>query len=353
MPVKIFFCYAHEDEELLNKLKKQLRPLQRQRLLDVWYDRDISAGTEWEQEIKKHLNEANIILLLVSPDFMDSEYCYSIEMQKALERHEKSEAIAIPIILRPTHWQGVLGKLQALPKDGSPVKSRSWRNMDEAFFNITEGIRTVAAGIRFDWIQEPTTMLDIAPGSKEASTELPVSSSDIPAEITKNSWFLAPSYLVDGSNPQDYEAGIDHSVTSNRKSSGYLKAKVAQPSGFSTLMQMFKADSYRNQRMRFSAAVKSEGLDGWAGLWMRVDGPVQTLDIDNMHNRPIKGTTDWQKYEVVLDVPQESVNVAFGILLEGKGQVWLSDVQFEQVQADVPVTSFRFEYQDQPQVDFL
>src|SRR5947207_3811014 len=112
MPVKIFFCYAHEDESLLNKLKTQLSPLQRQGLINVWHDRDIRAGTEWEQEISKHLNEAEIILLLASPDFMDSDYCYGIEMQRALERQRHGVARVIPVILRHVYWQGVLGKLQ-------------------------------------------------------------------------------------------------------------------------------------------------------------------------------------------------------------------------------------------------
>jgi len=85
MPVKIFFCYAREDEPLLNKLKTHLRPLQRENLIEVWCNRDISAGIEWETEIKEHLNAAQIVLLLVSPDFMDSDYCYSVEMKKALE----------------------------------------------------------------------------------------------------------------------------------------------------------------------------------------------------------------------------------------------------------------------------
>ncbi len=118
------------------------------------------------------------------------------------------------------------------------------------------------------------------------------------------------------------------------------------------MMQMFKAKNYRNKRMRFSAYVRSEGIDAWAGLWMRVDGPIQHkwLGFDNMQNRPIKGTTDWQKYAVVLDVPSESVNIAFGILLEGKGQVWLNDVQFEEVGTDVPTTSIdaNREYPDKP-----
>ena len=103
--VEIFFCYAHEDEALLNKLKTHLRPLQRQGLIDVWHDRDISAGTAWEQEIDRHLNAADMILLLISPDFMDSDYCYGTEMKKALERHKRGEAWVIPIILRPCYWR--------------------------------------------------------------------------------------------------------------------------------------------------------------------------------------------------------------------------------------------------------
>ena len=133
MAVKIFFCYAHEDEALLNKLKTHLRPLQRQGLIDIWHDRDISAGTDWELEISKHLNEAEVILLLVSPDFIDSDYCYSRELKRALERHVKGEANVIPIILRHLYWQGILGNLQALPTDAEPVTSSHWHTLDEAF----------------------------------------------------------------------------------------------------------------------------------------------------------------------------------------------------------------------------
>ena len=140
--IEIFFCYAREDDILRQGLEKQLRALRRQELIDVWHDRDIRAGMEWEREIDKHLNTAKIILLLVSPDFMDSDYCYSIEMQRAMERHERGEAIVIPIILRPVYWKKApFGKLQGLPTDGMPVMSSSWHNLDEAFFNVAEGIR--------------------------------------------------------------------------------------------------------------------------------------------------------------------------------------------------------------------
>ena len=146
MPVKIFICYARKDEAFLNKLKAHFKPLQHESLIDLWYDRDISAGTEWEREISKQLDLAQIILLLISPDFMNSKYCYSVEMKRAIERHEQGDARVIPIILRHVYWQRApFGKLQALPANGKPVKS--WRDPDEAFFNIVKGMYDAAEQI--------------------------------------------------------------------------------------------------------------------------------------------------------------------------------------------------------------
>jgi tetratricopeptide (TPR) repeat protein len=157
--IELFICYAREDEELRKGLEKQLRALRRQGLIEVWHDREISAGTEWEREIDKHLNSAQIILLLVSPDFMDSDYCYGIEMKQALERHERGEARVIPVILRPVYWYGEpLGKLQALPTDGKPVISSSWHNKDEAFFDVAEGIYRA---IKEQWLNEGSVLINL------------------------------------------------------------------------------------------------------------------------------------------------------------------------------------------------
>ncbi len=142
MPIKIFFSYAHEDAAYVDELVAHLSVLKRQGLIDTWRDRDIGAGTEWRQEIDKHLNTAQIILLLISQYFMASDYCYSNEMVQAMKRHDSGEARVIPVILRPVHWQGApFGKLQALPTDGKPVTGSSWRSQDEAFFDVAEGIR--------------------------------------------------------------------------------------------------------------------------------------------------------------------------------------------------------------------
>jgi TIR domain-containing protein len=111
----------------------------REGILVKWYDREIRAGQEWNPLIKKKLLSSHIILLLVSPDFMESRYCYNLEMKEALARHEKGQAVVIPVILRPCLWQDTpIGKLQALPKDGKPITN--WSKIDDATLNVASGI---------------------------------------------------------------------------------------------------------------------------------------------------------------------------------------------------------------------
>jgi hypothetical protein len=143
--VEIFFSYSHKDESLRKRLEEHLSVLSRQGVISGWHDRMIGAGQEWKGEIDRRLDSARIILLLISPSFLDSDYCYDVEMNRALERHESGEARVIPVILRPCDWHGApFGKLQALPKDGKPVVE--WRPRDAGFMNVAEGIRAVVAG---------------------------------------------------------------------------------------------------------------------------------------------------------------------------------------------------------------
>ena len=148
--IKIYYCYAPADSALRDELEKHLSPLRRLRQITGWYNRDIQAGADWAHEIEMQLNTASIILLLVSPDFIHSDYCYSIEMQRALERHKAGEAIVIPIILRPVHWQETpLGELDVLPKGGKPVTR--WSDQDEALWEVVLGIRKVVATLLVKW----------------------------------------------------------------------------------------------------------------------------------------------------------------------------------------------------------
>jgi hypothetical protein len=142
--MKLFFSYSHKDELLRDELAKHLIQLKRDKIITTWHDRDITAGTDWAEAIDENLNTANIILLLVSSDFLASDYCYDIEMQRAIERHNNQEARVIPIILRPCDWHSApFGKLQALPispgAGATPVTE--WDNQDKAFLAIAQGIR--------------------------------------------------------------------------------------------------------------------------------------------------------------------------------------------------------------------
>ena len=140
MAFEVFISYAHEDQAFRKELDKHLSNLKRQQLISAWYDGDIMPGTEWQPQIMHHLQTDQIILLLISADFMASDFCYSIEMTQAMARHQADQARVIPIILRPTDWKGApFSGLKVLPTDGKPVTR--WPTHDDAFANVVEGIR--------------------------------------------------------------------------------------------------------------------------------------------------------------------------------------------------------------------
>lgn len=141
-PLELFYCYDRKDEGLRERLETHLKLMQRTGLIEEWHDRKIGASEEWEDEINQHLESAPIILLLVSANFLASDYVWDVEMKRAMERHERGEARVIPIILSPCDWQAApFAKLQALPKDAKPVTT--WSNRDMAFMEIAKGIREV------------------------------------------------------------------------------------------------------------------------------------------------------------------------------------------------------------------
>ncbi len=176
-PLNVFYSYAHKDAKLRDELGKHLFPLKRQGLMVDWYDRDISAGKEWEQEIEARLNTSDIILLLISSDFLASDYCYGIELKRALERHDAGEARVIPILLKPVDWQGTpFRKLQVLPKKAKAVTK--WTNQAEALAEIAKGIREVVSEL------QDQASLNHSPSSQTASPTPPVpADSSLPPGI--------------------------------------------------------------------------------------------------------------------------------------------------------------------------
>lgn len=197
--IEIFISYAHEDEPLRQHLEKHLSTLKNQGIINVWHNRQIKAGEERNQIIDARLNAARIILLLISPDFMASTYCYGKEMEYAMKRHERKEACVIPIILRPIHWQSSpIGKLQVLPTEITSLTSG--HNLDEAFFNVAEGIRQVIQSLPSSTGKEQKHLEQeqIAIEQHERSIEGPLTPSPLwSVPYSQNTYFTGRESLLE------------------------------------------------------------------------------------------------------------------------------------------------------------
>lgn len=155
---------------------------------------------------------------------------------------------------------------------------------------------------------------------------------------------LPKGWFTSGNKTAEYEMGVDTTVAQNGKSSAFIKSKSPKPNDFATLVQITSAENYIGKRLRLSGYIKSDSIKGWCGMWMRIDGEnKQVLGFDNMKNRAIKGTTDWKKYEIVLDVPSLSSAIGYGVLLTGKGKIWFDNMKLEIVDKSVPVTNMNKE----------
>lgn len=151
-------------------------------------------------------------------------------------------------------------------------------------------------------------------------------------------WFLS------GSHPFNYTIGLDRKTFHKGRSSGFIKsATVEAGDEFATMMQQFKADKYVGKRIRLSGFLKTAGVSVFCGFWMRIDNSLgDIVQFDNMSNRPITGDTEWNHYAVVLDVPDNSTIISFGVLLSGRGQVWVDELRFEEVDDSIPTTNLDY-----------
>lgn len=148
-------------------------------------------------------------------------------------------------------------------------------------------------------------------------------------------WFLS------GSHPNHFRMGIDRQVVHTGKASGYIRSEfVTDQDEFATMMQQFNAKKFIGKRIKLSCFLRCEEVEQFAGAWMRVDNQLgDVLQFDNMSNRPLQGTLDWNYYSLILDVPPESKSISFGVLVQGKGKLWVNQFQFEEVPETVPTTN--------------
>lgn len=231
------------------------------------------------------------------------------------------------------------------------IRMRRLANASVALLHTNERILDIACYYQFD-SQEAFTrafkkVYNLPPGRyRKFMSEVVKQKEEMYMETNMKGWFLS------GSDPFNYEMGVDHNVVHQGKASGYLKSKtVLDPTHFATMMQTFKADRFIGKRIKLSAFICTKDVDTYAGMWMRVDDSMgDVVQFDNMSNRPINGTTNWNHYSIVLDVPKKSAIISFGILLSGKGTIWADQFIFEEVDQHVPTTNLEIsaELLDEP-----
>lgn len=171
-------------------------------------------------------------------------------------------------------------------------------------------------------------------------TSVPISAGDA----------LPKDWVKAGSAPSDYKMGVDENVTFDGSKSAFIEADSAKSKGFGTLMQNSSVEDYLGERVRLTIYIKTQDVSGWTGGWFRIDGgKKKTLAFDNMNNRPITKSTEWAKYTMVLDVPDNATKMAYGVLLNGNGKVWFDNLSFEIVDENTPVTDlYAIKLQNKP-----
>jgi len=289
-PIKLFYAYAREDESLHNELAKHLALLQRQGFIESWYDRQILPGMEWESEIEKHLTSARIIVLLISADFFFSDYCYSIEMERALQRHKLGEAWVLPIILRPVDWKKApFAHIQCLPRDARPITM--WSNQDEAFLSVAQGIRSLV-----DWLRAQP------PPMKEQPKEEPL----VEDPNTKERWLKEGNILFNAGNYEGALAAMDRTADRRRD----IQANITAVDGkietqdFDVFLCHHSTD--KTTVKLIGELLKEKGLLPWLDEWeLRPGFPWQSLleeQIENIKAAAVfmgkNGIGPWQDQEI-------------------------------------------------------
>jgi hypothetical protein len=216
----------------------------------------------------------------------------------------------------------------------------------DQIIQLTQGVLTGGGGgavlaLLNYWFNRSKTRAEIENIKADTTKKLSELTVKVPGSpVSAQGLKLPKGWMKGGDAPNDYDMGVDEQAAYDGKRSCYIRSRRPTQE-FGTMMQTFRADRYRGKRLRLLGEAKSEGVEDWAGFWMRIDGSNKAvLGFDNMWNRPMKGTTGWTKYQVVLDVPDQSEAIALGIILGGSGQVWAKDLKLEVVDVSTPTTGF-------------
>lgn len=300
-PVPVFISYAHKDERLKNKLLTHLSTLKKLGIISEWNDRDITAGDDWADQIDKNLKNAKIVLLLISSDFIQSDYCYSIEMKYALRRNKAGRCVVVPVFLRPCHWKGLLfGKIQGLPSDAEPVTGKGWKNQDYAFTEVAEGIQKTVEKHRKEWALTQRTAktassLKVIPS--EASKRIGLVTPQPPAKPKSTKAVKPPATLhsVKDTGPWVLLNGRFYkskNVVGHADGSKDVQILPLSSEEEADLLALAPANSFRTATIGFA-------YQDYAG-WMNPETPTTTSGagraLYTFHLKPADRSSSWQEY---------------------------------------------------------
>lgn len=291
--VSIFISYSHKDDEWRQKLDIALASLKREGLVSIWHDRRILPGQEWKGQIDQYLETSDIILLLVSFDFINSDYCYDIEMTRAIERHDANEAIVIPIIIRYCDWEpSPFGKCQALPKDAKPIKS--WSDQDEAFLDVVKGIRAALKSfLKRPGKAAPATTVT----SQPKSAPIPVVVKEEPSSKSMREGFFEYITVRVDESGEIVERAVKQAPLIIEDLGGGINIELVEIPGGEFWMGSTEADAqtaFTEAKRRYKDAQES---------WYQAETPRHRVKVSAFLMGRYQ-VTQSQWYEVMGDLPQ-------------------------------------------------
>jgi len=343
----VFVSYSRADAAWLERLRVHLRPVARQHAIDFWDDSRISPGQDWRAEIEKALAAARVAILLVSADFLASDFIVNNELPPLLHRASRGGVLVLPMIVGPCLWSEheELSRYQSVNRPDRPLSSMSANDAETTLVSLG---RSVAQYFRL--LETSTAVTNVArsaPGPRRPAPEPAIPKPDADASASPLVVDRPVNLGFDGFAPEGIPVGwfnsfghvsgvsTDYRIRLTRRSDDrtagtcvVLEKSPAAPDEFGSLMQRCAGRFLAGKTVRLEGELRSENVTGWAGLWLRADNEaVPNLFFDNMSRRPVVGTTDWQRYSIDAPLPRETDWLNYGIVLSGPGALYADNLR--------------------------
>jgi len=341
----VFISYCHADAGWLDRVKVHLRPLARRTALDIWEDSRISPGQEWREEIAKALARARVAILIVSADFLASEFVVSNELPPLLHRAAQGGLLVLPLIVSPCLFSEdpELSRYQCVNSPDKPLAGMSRTEAETVLVSLG---RSIDDYFRLLATSPPSGTADIAaasprpkaPSNTQASPESQYGPLVVERPINLGFDGSAPGGMPIGwFNSFGHVSGVstDYRIRVARRSRdgtagtcAVLEKATAASGDFGSLMQRCQGRFLAGRTVRLQGELRTDSVSGWAGLWLRADAADEpNLFFDNMAGRPVRGTTDWTRYFIDAPLPANTDWLNYGLVLSGAGALYADDIR--------------------------